>query len=105
MKAVEFAREVFGAALVGEPLMRADGSLWNAEVKIGDSTVMFTDSQGGPAMPAFVCAHAPDADAVCEKALGALDAPTGFRLEEHIFVAHKGDYYDIADGLLQKATE
>ena len=38
-------------------------------------------------------------------ALGALDAPTGFRLEEHIFVAHKGDYYDIADGLPQKATE
>ena len=38
-------------------------------------------------------------------ALGALDAPTGLRLEEHIFVAHKGDYYDIADGLPQKATE
>lgn len=29
------------------------------------------------------------------------DAPTGTRLEMHIFVADKGDYYDIADGLPQ----
>lgn len=35
-------------------------------------------------------------------ALGALKAPTGIKLEEHIFVADKGDYYDIADGLPQK---
>lgn len=35
-------------------------------------------------------------------ALGALDEPTGVRLEKHIFVADKGDYYDIADGLPQK---
>ena len=34
-------------------------------------------------------------------ALGALDAPTGLRLEKHIFCASKGDYYDIADGLPQ----
>ena len=36
-------------------------------------------------------------------ALGALDAPTGVKLEEHIFVADKGDYYEINDGLSQKA--
>jgi hypothetical protein len=35
-------------------------------------------------------------------ALGALDAPTGVRISEHIFVADKGDYYDIKDGLPQK---
>ena len=35
-------------------------------------------------------------------ALGALDSPTGIRLAEHIFVADKGDYYEIADGLPQK---
>ena len=34
-------------------------------------------------------------------ALGALDAPTGLRLEKHIFVGDKGDYYDIADGVPQ----
>ena len=35
-------------------------------------------------------------------ALGALDEPTGLRLGTHIFVADKGDYYDISDGLPQK---
>lgn len=33
--------------------------------------------------------------------LGALDAPTGARVTSHIFVADKGDYYDINDGLPQ----
>ncbi|MEQ9261167.1 MAG: GFA family protein [Roseovarius sp.] len=35
-------------------------------------------------------------------ALGALDEPTGLRLEKHIFTADKGDYYDIADGVEQR---
>lgn len=35
--------------------------------------------------------------------MGAFDAPTGTRLARHIFVAHKGDYYDIADDLPQQA--
>jgi hypothetical protein len=35
---------------------------------------------------------------------GSLDAPTGVRLQKHIFVADKGDYYEIADGLPQKAA-
>jgi len=34
-------------------------------------------------------------------AMGAFDAPTGTRLAIHIFVAEKGDYYEIADGLPQ----
>jgi hypothetical protein len=34
-------------------------------------------------------------------AMGAFDGPTGARLAHHIFVAEKGDYYDIADGLPQ----
>ena len=36
-------------------------------------------------------------------AMGAFEAPTGVRLGKHIFVADKGDYYDIADGLPQVA--
>lgn len=36
-------------------------------------------------------------------AMGAFDAPTGAKLALHIFVAEKGDYYDIADGLPQNA--
>jgi hypothetical protein len=34
-------------------------------------------------------------------AMGAFEKPTGTRLGIHIFVADKGDYYDIADGLPQ----
>ena len=33
--------------------------------------------------------------------MGAFDGATGTRLRIHIFVADKGDYYDIADGLPQ----
>lgn len=33
--------------------------------------------------------------------MGAFDGPTGVRLAKHIFVADKGDYYEIADGLPQ----
>ncbi len=36
-------------------------------------------------------------------ATGAFDTPTGTKLSKHIFVADKGDYYDIADGLPQNS--
>lgn len=35
-------------------------------------------------------------------AMGALETPTGTRLAKHIFVADKGDYYEITDGLPQR---
>ena len=35
-------------------------------------------------------------------ALGCIESPTNLRLERHIWVADKGDYYDIADGLPQE---
>jgi hypothetical protein len=34
-------------------------------------------------------------------AMGAFDTPTNTKLARHIFVADKGDYYEIADGLPQ----
>ena len=34
-------------------------------------------------------------------AMGAFDKPTGTKLAIHIFVADKGDYYEIGDGLPQ----
>lgn len=37
-------------------------------------------------------------------AAGTLDEPTGLALAEHIFVADKGDYYEIADGKPQLET-
>ncbi|MDJ1009291.1 MAG: GFA family protein [Paracoccaceae bacterium] len=36
---------------------------------------------------------------------GALDGATGLALAGHIFVADKGDYYEITDGLPQFAAE
>ena len=36
-------------------------------------------------------------------AIGAFDSPTGTKIEKHIFVADKGDYYEIKDGLPQNA--
>lgn len=36
-------------------------------------------------------------------AMGAFDTPTGVTLRKHIFVADKGDYYEIDDGLPQLA--
>ena len=35
-------------------------------------------------------------------AAGSLDAPTGLRAIEHIYVAEAGDYYEISDGLPHK---
>jgi hypothetical protein len=35
-------------------------------------------------------------------AMGTLEPPTGVRLAKHTFVADKGDYYDITDGLPQR---
>jgi len=35
-------------------------------------------------------------------AMGAFDAPTETKLWSHIFVASKGDYYEIEKGVLQK---
>ncbi len=32
-------------------------------------------------------------------AAGGIDAPSGLETIQHIFTAHKGDYYEIADGL------
>ncbi len=34
-------------------------------------------------------------------AMGAFDDPTGTHTELHVFVAEKGDYYEICDGLPQ----
>ena len=37
-------------------------------------------------------------------AMGVFDTPTGTHIEKHIFVADKGDYYEVADGLPQEMT-
>lgn len=37
--------------------------------------------------------------------MGAINGPTGIIMEKHIFVADKGDYYPICDGLPQEHEE
>ncbi len=54
-----------------------------------------------PTCGSFLFWHAHAEDTI-SFALGALEAPTGLRLEKHIFTADQGDYYDIADGVPQK---
>lgn len=46
-----------------------------------------------------------DGSDIIDVAAGAIDPPTGLALLGHIFVADKGDYYRIADGLPQQAQE
>ncbi len=45
----------------------------------------------------------PDGEDRTAIAAGALDPPTGLRLDRHIFTADKGDYYDITDDLPRRA--
>lgn len=35
--------------------------------------------------------------------MGSLNEPTGLKVSKHIFAADKGDYYDLSDGLPQRA--
>ncbi|MDT1062757.1 GFA family protein [Paracoccus sp. CPCC 101403] len=46
-----------------------------------------------------------DGSDIIDVAAGAIDSPTGLELLGHIFVADKGDYYQIADGLPQDPAE
>ncbi|MBK4214483.1 GFA family protein [Paracoccus caeni] len=46
----------------------------------------------------------PDGAELPEVAAGAIEAPSGLALSGHIYVADKGDYYQIADGLEQWQT-
>ena len=50
----------------------------------------------------FLFWDAPGRDRIAV-AMGAFEGPTHTRLERHIFVADKGDYYPLDDGLPQHA--
>jgi len=67
----EFARTVFGATDVNPPLRRSDGSLWNAELEIGGSTVMVSEAPGDMARPAFLYVHVADVHDTFARALAA----------------------------------
>ena len=49
----------------------------------------------------FILVLGPAREGLDRRRDGAFDTPTAAHLEKHIFVAEKGDYYEITDGLPQ----
>ncbi|WDI30605.1 VOC family protein [Hyphococcus flavus] len=93
MKTMDFVSEVFGGEVVGEPLMRGDGSLWNAEVKIGDTNIMFNAPPEGHEIPGFIYVHVADADATFEKAVAAGAEPI-MKPMEQFYGEYDGGFKD-----------
>lgn len=93
VKTIEFAEKVFGAEKVGKPLFRSDGSLWNAEIRIGDSTIMFNEPPTGHEMPAFIYVHVPDADETFSKAI-AQGAEEILKPNEQFYGEYDGGFKD-----------
>jgi PhnB protein len=75
IRVVRFAEHVFEAVHVRPPLHHADGRLWNAEIAIGDCTILLGDAEGGMVRPAFLYVHVPDALATFAKAVEAGATP------------------------------
>ena len=83
----------------------ASSSADESDITITGSVKWFAASESAergfcPKCGSFLFWKAHDEDAV-SFSLGALDEPTGIKLQCHIFVADKGDYYDIIDDLPQ----
>jgi PhnB protein len=71
-KIIRFAKEAFGAQPVFEPMMRPDGKVMHAELKIGDSVVMIADtSERAQATSDMLHLYVPNVDAVYQKAIKA----------------------------------
>jgi PhnB protein len=68
---VDFLKKAFGATIVHR-MNHADGSLWHADVQIGDSHVMLGGaSDQWPAKPSDIYLYVEDADATYQRALDA----------------------------------
>jgi len=72
LEVIEFARTVFRADLLEAPLMRQDGSLSHAVVKLGDTSIMFGDPRDtAQNRTAFLHVYVPDCDEAYERAIAA----------------------------------
>jgi PhnB protein len=66
-----FLNKAFGAKS-GEVMRAPDGSIWHADVTVGDSHIMMSQANPQyPAMPASIYLYVPDADATYRAALAA----------------------------------
>ena len=69
--AIDFAMTVLGATLAEPPLRHRDGSIWNAELRIGDSALLVSQARGFGPHPAFLYVYVEDCDATYIRALEA----------------------------------
>jgi uncharacterized glyoxalase superfamily protein PhnB len=70
-KLIAFLQQSFAAHEL-HCMIRPDGTVMHAEVRIGDSVVMMGEATGGcPPMPSTLYLYVPDADAVYQRALQA----------------------------------
>ncbi|MEO1015680.1 MAG: VOC family protein [Pseudomonadota bacterium] len=74
-KAIDFAKEVFGAEETGARLYRETGELWNAEVRIGEITILVGEDVDGMGFTPFLYVYVPDVEATYEKAIAAGGEP------------------------------
>src|SRR5262245_7001822 len=69
---LDFLQQAFDAQKLLSPMVRSDGSIGHAEVKIGDSVIMMGEPMGDmPPMPGSIYLYVNDADAVYQRALQA----------------------------------
>ena len=69
-RTIDFLKKAFGAEPSFEPMMRPDGKIMHADLKIGDSHVMISEaSDQHPAMQGMVHLYVPNVDAVYQRAL------------------------------------
>jgi uncharacterized glyoxalase superfamily protein PhnB len=72
---IAFIEQAFGAQ-VKERLDGPDGSVWHAELKIGDSIVMLSQaSEKHPALPAMLHVYVEDCDTVYRRGIAAGGEP------------------------------
>lgn len=71
-KIVRFMKEAFGAQPLFEPMMRPDGKIMHAELKIGNSVVMISEaSERAQPTSTTLYLYVPNVDAVYQKAVKA----------------------------------
>jgi len=69
---IDFLKATFGAEEIHQRMSRPDGAIMHAEVKIGDSPIMFGEPMGQfQPMPASIYLYVPDTDAAYQRALKA----------------------------------
>ncbi len=89
-----FVKATFHAEITVEPMMRPDGSVMHAEVRIGNARVMMGSPMGDAApVPAMLYVYIDDADAHYERALAA----GGTSLMEPADQAHGDRYGGVQD--------